>query len=526
MTRFATAFAALLWVLCAATGAFAHAVLISTEPRDGGIVAQAPDKVELRFNEPVTPAVVRLIDAEGRVRDDAAVNAVNETVSITMSERLPPGTQLISYRVISADGHPVAGSMVFSIGGPTATLEKPTNPDSALAILIWLSRIGLYIGLFIGVGGAFFEAWIAPGRARWTTTVAALGLGLLGAAVSLGCQGLDLRGLPITGILTIAPWHAAIATSLATALLIAATAMGLSIISRRCAAAGTARALSAVAMIGVGVSLASSGHAATASPQWLTRSAVFLHGIGVAYWAGALWPLLALARRPEQALLPVLHRFSRVALPIVAMLVLTGLLLAVVQVESVRALVDTRYGLILCAKLVLVAGLLGLAALNRFRLTPALQSDSRNSRPLVRSMLFECAVIAAILALVAGWRFTPPPRSLVSAVRAPLAIDIRSDRAMLKLLVSPGTAGIDNFVLRVMSGDASPLQAKEVTLSLSQPERGIEPMERKAIRGADGNWTVGGVLLPFAGRWRVRVEVLVTDFEQIALEDEFDVPAR
>jgi copper transport protein len=384
----------------------------------------------------------------------------------------------------------------------------------------------LYLGLFVGVGGAFFEAWIAPDRARQTTTIAALGLGLLAAAVSLGCQSLDLLGLPIGSILTIAPWQAAIATSLATSLLIAATAMGLSIVSRRCAAAGPACALSAVAMMGVGVSLAASGHAGTASPQWLTRSAVFLHGAGVAYWAGALLPLLALARRPEQALLPVLHRFSRAALPVVAVLVLTGLLLAILQLESFRALIDTKYGWILCAKLVLVAGLLGLAALNRFRLTPALQSDPQGARPLVRSMLFEFAVVVGILAVVAGWRFTPPPRALTSAVRAPLAIHIHSDRATLKMLISPGTAGIDTFALQLVSGDARPLQAKEVTLSLSQPERGIEPMERKAIRGADGNWIARDVPLPFAGRWRVRVDVLVTDFEQVALEDEFDLPAR
>jgi copper transport protein len=524
MTRIAAAFVALLWALCAATSAFAHASLISTEPRDGSVVAQAPDRLELRFNEAVTPAVVRLIDAEGRARDDAAVNAVDETIRITLPGDLPRGTQLISYRVISADGHPVAGSVVFSIGGPTATPGRQPNPDSTLAILIWLSRIAVYLALFVGAGGAFFEAWIAPDRAPRTTTIAALWFGLPSAAVSLGCQGLDLLGLPISGIATIAPWQAATATTLGPALFIAAAAMGLSIVSRRCAAASSARSLSAVAMIGVGVSLAASGHAGAASPQWLTRSAVFLHGIGVAYWAGALLPLLALARRREQGLLPALQRFSRAALPVVAVLVLTGLLLAIIQLESFRALIDTKYGWILSAKLTLVAILLGLAALNRFRLTPQLESGPQNTRPLIRSMLFEFALVVGILALIAGWRFTPPPRALT--VRAPLAIHIHSGKATLQMLVSPGTAGIDTFVLRIMSGDAGPLQAKEVTLILSQPARDIEPIERRAVGSADGNWTVRDVPLPFAGRWRVGVEVLVTDFEKVALEDEFDLPAR
>jgi copper transport protein len=523
--RLVAAVAALLLVGCGATGALAHASLVSSEPRDGSMVAQAPKQAELRFNEPVTPAVIRLIDAEGRVRDDAAVHALDQTISIALPDNLPPGTQVISYRVISADGHPVSGSMVFSIGmGKSAVV--PATSDSALAVLIWLSRIGIYLGLFVGVGGVFFDTWIAQGRAFRTTTIAALWLGLFSALVSFGCQGLDLLGLPIDRFATMAPWRAAAATTLGPSLLVAAAAMGLGFFARRCASADLARALSLLAISGVGVSLASSGHAGTASPQWLTRPMVFLHGVAVAYWAGALLPLMAMTRGPVQMLLAVLSRFSRAAVPVVSVLVLTGLVLAIIQLNSLNALVDTKYGLILSIKVTLVAVLLGFAALNRFRLAPALQSGSRDTRPLVRSIAIECAVIVGILAAVAGWRFTPPPRSLDAAAHAPLVVRIHSDKATFQLLVSPGRVGIDTFVLQIMSGNAAPLQAKEVTLVLSQPERGIEPFERTAARDADGSWIVRGVPIPFAGRWRVRVEALVTDFEKIALQDEFDVPSR
>jgi copper transport protein len=527
MNRIAALLAILLWGLFGSTSAFAHASLVSTEPRDGSVVAQAPKKVELRFNEVVTPAVVRLIDAEGREREDAAVRAADETVTITLPDGLPPGTQVISYRVISEDGHPVGGSMVFSIGMPTGKSGvAPTTPASALAILIWLARIGLYLGLFVGVGGAFFEFWIAMDRTPRTTTIAALWLGLFSAAASLGFQGLDLLGLPLGRIVTAAPWQAAVRTSLAISLLIAAAAMGLSVVSRQCASVNLSRTLSALAMAGVGASLASSGHAGTASPQWLTRPAVFLHGVGVAYWAGALLPLLAMLHPPTRVLVPTLNRFSRVALPVVGVLVLTGLVLAIIQLESFHALIDTKYGLLLSAKVMLVAVLLGFAALNRFRLTPALGSAPENTWPLVRSILIECAMAAAILALVAGWRFTPPPRALAAALRPPLALHIHSGKATVRVLVSPGTAGIDNFVLRIMAGDARPMEAKEVTLVLSQPDRGIEPFERNATRGMDGDWSVRDVPLPFAGRWRVRIDALVSDFEKVSLEDQLDVPAR
>ena len=49
---------------------------------------------------------------------------------------------------------------------------------------------------------------------------------------------------------------------------------------------------------------------------------------------------------------------------------------------------------------------------------------------------------------------------------------------MFQVLISPGTVGTDSFVLQLMNGDGSLLQAKEATLTLSLPERGIEPLER------------------------------------------------
>jgi copper transport protein len=523
--RFLTGLAAPLLLLCISTNAFAHASLVATEPRDGSMLAQAPTTVQLRFNEPITPAVIRLIDSDGRTRDDAIVRTVNETIAITLPDGLPRGTQVISYRVISADGHPVAGSMMFSVGmGKSGAV--PAASDSVVTTLIWLARIGVYLGLFVGVGGVFFEAWIAAARMRSRTIVSALALGLFSAVVSLGCQGLDLLGLPSSGILTAAPWQAAIATTLGPSLVVAAAAMGLSFLAQRSQSGTFARAASVLAMAGIGVALASSGHAGTASPRWLTRPAVFLHAVGVAYWVGALVPVLAVLHRQPATLIPVLHRFSRGAVPVVGVLVLTGLALAIVQLESFHALIDTEYGWILSIKVTLVILLLGLAALNRFRLTPALESDPNNTQPLARSVLFECAIVFGILAVVAGWRFTPPPRSLAVAAGPPLALHIHSDRAMFQVLVSSGKPGIDSFVLRIMTGDASPLRAKEVTLILSLPEKGIEPMERKATQASDGNWTVRDMPIPFAGRWRVRVEVLVTDFEKVTLEEELDVPAR
>ena len=94
---------------------------------------------------------------------------------------------------------------------------------------------------------------------------------------------------------------------------------------------------------------------------------------------------------------------------------------------------------------------------------------------------------------------------------------------MFQVLILPGKVGTDHFVLQLMNGDASLFEAKEVTLTLSLPERGMEPLERKATLGRDGYWHVRDVTLPLAGRWHMRIEALVTDFQKVTLEDDFDL---
>jgi copper transport protein len=516
--RLLAGLATLLLVAGLATGASAHAALVAVEPASGSMLASAPKVVELRFNEAVTPGAILLIDGAGRARHDARVNASGETISVVMPPDLPQGTAVVSYRVISEDGHPVSGSVIFSIGMPTAT-TPPVTMDGGLNALIWLARIGLYLGLFVGVGGVFFARWIAWSMIGMTVPRVALAIGIPCATASLGVLGLDLLGLPPAALATITPWKVAFATSAGPALMVAIAAMLLALVALR--SAWYARALAIIAFVGVGLSLAMTGHAATAPPEALTRPAIFLHGLGVSIWIGALAPLVALVSKPTSATLPVVNRFSRIAALAVGVLALTGLALAIVQLDKPAALVETRYGMILSVKLVFVTGLLALAALNRFRLTPALARGENATPALKRSILLEGAIALAILAVVAGWRFTPPPRTIVP--ETPLAVHIHTDKAMFQVLVSPGKAGVDDFVLQLMTGDAAPLSAKEVTLALSLPERGIEPIERGASLGRDGYWHVRKVELPFAGRWRLRIDALVTDFEKITLEDDLEV---
>jgi len=520
MLRVLAGLVVLLAALLTTSAASAHATLLSSDPVDGSVLAQPPKMVQLQFDESIAPGTIRVIDAAGKARE-VATRAIGQQVLIVMPDDLPHGTQIVSYRVVSQDGHPVGGSIMFSIGSVTGSASSTT--DSPLAPLIWLGRIGFYLGTFAGVGGAFFTAWIGQGRIVAAASRGALILGIVSAVALFGLQGLDLLNLPLGGIVTSAVWLGALATSLGPSLLIAITAMAIAGLAWRSPRLPISRALAVVGMAGVGLSLAASGHAATASPQWLTRPSLFLHGVTAAYWIGALAPLAAMAFRRSDDLPRALSRFSTVAVPLVGLLVLSGVVLAIIQLGSLSALVETRYGIILSAKLALVLLLLGCAAVNRFLLTPAIVADHKNTRWLTTSILIECGLAVCILAAVAGWRFTPPPRVLVASPAAPLSVHLHSDAAMFQVLVSPGRIGSNDFVLQLMTADAAVLPARETTLILSLPERGIEPIERRAAPGGDGTWHVRGVTLPVAGRWQMQIDALVSDFQKITLQDEVQV---
>src|SRR5690606_11696472 len=116
----------------------------------------------------------------------------------------------------------------------------------------------------------------------------------------------------------------------------------------------------------------------------------------------------------------------------------------------------------------LVAVLLALAALNRWRFTvPALAGDRAARHGLLRSIRVEIAVAAAILAVVALWRFTPPPRALIAEAATPASVHLHSAQAMADISVAPGRVGRVAVAIYPMGADFSPLEAREVTLVLS-----------------------------------------------------------
>lgn len=514
----------LLATIAAPNAAFAHAALIKAEPADGAVLAQSPSQMSLTFSEPVSPLVLTLVRPDGTSIPLSSFRLSGQTVEIDNPQALTSGTHVLSWRVISADGHPVGGSVLFSVGAPSAAPAASEAVDRELRTAIWIGKVLLYIGLFFGVGGAFALGWLAQGgRSGQNMIVAAILCGLAAALLSLGFQGLDALGAPLARLAQPVIWQTGLGTSFGWTVLIALMALGLSLLSLVVPPAD-AKPLALAGLVGVGAALAASGHASAAEPQWLTRPMVFLHATGIAVWAGALAPLgLALKRQPDKAG-PLLRRFSRAILFVVAVLAAAGIVLAVIQVQTPSALVHTAYGRLLLLKLVLLVFLFTLAAVNRFKLTaPAEAGETEVQRRLARSIGIEVLIVLAIFGVAAGWRFTPPPRALAIAAAQPASVHIHTLQAMADLSIAPGHAGLVAASIFIMTGDFGPLDAKQVTLVLSKPDSGIEPIKRPATRLGDGTWRVDALVIPVAGRWTARLDILVSDFEMVKIEAPIDI---
>ena len=514
-----------MW-LCMAAVAHAHASLHVSDPRDGSVVARPPASIKLYFSEPVSPTRLAITMPDGRSAALDRFTASGHVVEIEPPEGLANGSYLLSWRVVSDDGHPVGGTIAFSIGQPRSAEAAATNAvDWPVRIGLWLGRISLYAGLLLGAGGVFAMHILCRGsKASIRIVGALLGIGLSGSIASIGFQGLDTIEGSAGDFLRPEVWQAGLATSFGA--MAGATVAGLLLAGAALTGNGSMAAwISVLAVIAAALAPSLSGHASTAEPEWLMRGMVFVHVAAATIWAGALIPLAAELRSGRARASASLSRFSAfVPLAVLALLV-SGGILAFVQVRTIEGL-STDYGTVLLIKLGLLAVVLALAAFNRWRLTSgALRGEGGAIKLLVRVIVVETLVIVAVLGVVAAWRFTPPPRTSIAGAVEPSAIHLHGGQAMAMLTVKRGPAGRMVLSASIMAADFSPLPAQEVRFVLSNPPAGIEPIGRKARRSGETEWIVDDLILPAAESWKIRIEILIDDFTLHAVEGEIAPPA-
>ncbi|HWX84122.1 MAG TPA: copper homeostasis membrane protein CopD [Xanthobacteraceae bacterium] len=284
--------------------------------------------------------------------------------------------------------------------------------------------------------------------------------------------------------------------------------------------------------------LAWSGHAAggLGSDAILHPAADALHLIAAAAWVGALPPLIVLfaAAGTDDASLTMARtateRFSILGIASVGTLLATGIVNTFYLVGSVPALYGTAYGRLLLIKIALFLAMVAIAAVNRFSLTPQLLQHaniaaSRDAlRRLRRHAAIEALAGATIIAIVAALGTMAPAihaahaHPTYEAVPADAAfVHIHLTEAMADVTIRPGRAGRARATIRLWNEDFAPLDARQVSLTLTAPSVAGNPTPRPASQRRDGAWQVDGIALAEPGNWTVSVGVVLGPTKRLTL---------
>ncbi len=485
----------LAWCLLALAGApaSAHAGVVATDPPDGARLPVSPAQVSVGFNGPVTLATggLRVVRPDGSLADMGPETVAGADVSQAI-EPLADGWYVMAWSIVSADGHPLHGSITFAVGdadGAARPLSSAT--PSMLETALWVTRGIADLALLAGVGALF--AWVVLGaRTRRVVSLrtGALAVATLGVLAWLAVQLVDAgtdwlsTGYALSGIAR-------------TALLVVALLL-LALRPARERAALVCAAL-AIATLAVG------GHA-TGSP--LTSLTLVIHLLAAVTWLGAA-PAVALVLWDERVLdgpdvLDPVRRFSRTA-TVTLLLVFGG------GVASAWLLTDglegglTVYGWIALTKIGVVGAAALLGAIGRRGLTTGAQrSRYRRLFLLDALMLVVVAALSAALTLVGphqghaghGGHDTRSPRCALTLPSGGAAVVLDPGR--------PGTNAVS------VTGPAATV--REVRVSLAHPFAGGAATQ-VTLTPTGGAWT-GSAVLPFTGDWQATLAVRVDAFTE------------
>jgi copper transport protein len=528
--------------------AAAHAVLLTTEPRNDAVVDEAPAQVTLRFNEPVETAFgsLRVYDARARRVDSGDVQRPEpDTVTVAVDGPLARGTYTATWRVVSADSHPVDGAFVFHVEAPganpagIAAQVLDSGTPRHVTVLFTASRFLDFALLLLAVGGVaallvVLGAASAESRRRlWLVlavvslelaVVAGLGIVLQGAAAGGFAFGEALDRDVVQAVLDTRfgrVW--AIQAGLAIAL--AGAAFGL---SRK---AGDSLALRATALLAAGglvFTPAAAGHAAVSGTSAFVADVA--HVEAAAAWSGGLAFLLAGLFLDRERRWPfaadAVPRFSALALLSVAVLLAAGTVNGYLQVRVLRGLWETDYGLLLLAKVALVLPLLALGAYNNRRVVPRLRrqlASALERRRFVRATGAELALMTAVVGVTAVLVSEPPARAEV-APKGPYSTLTTLGPLELNLVVDPGRAGANAIHLYLSDRAGRPAAAAEARVSAVLASKRIGPLRFRATRIAPGHFSVYRAQLALAGDWQLGVEARRGEFE--SLTTSVSVPIR
>jgi len=521
-------------VLFSTSPAQAHATLIGTDPEEGAVLEQAPETITFTFDEGVSlpPDGVTVYDAKGKeVTSEATASGTEMQVALAEASSLGDGTYVVAWRAVSADGHPISGSLTFAVGAPSLSVAPPpsTEPSRATAVIHGALQFLQYAALLLVVGLVWFRAVIVgehriPDRAtaRVQRVEVLAGMVAVVALVLLAPASGALQSESGPGaILTFDAWSpASVGKEWLSALVgIVGIAAALALRERpRLAAAAGLVAICSPALV---------GHSRAVVPAWLVTATDVIHLVAGALWLGGLVGLaltLPLITRRGTVAAEIVTRFSTLAAASLAALALSGVLMGWRILGSWDNLLNSTYGTLLMTKIALVVAVAVMAAGNRLLVLPRVRQAAGHDDTveagsmLRRAVLMEAGVLVVVLG-VTGFLVDQPPQagagstgtgSATVAQTNTQAAELGDDHRVYATL-TPAGPGPNVLRLQIQDATGEPIEAAAVpTAKLRSGDVDLGSLALKTV--AAGTWEAD-VVLPKGGVWEATVGLRLGEFE-------------
>jgi copper transport protein len=494
-------------------------------------VPDAPNKITLTFSESIQliPGKIQVLGPDGKRADQGDPTVDGANVTIPLRSGGGRGTYLLSYRVVSADTHPVVGSITYSVGAasapPKAAIDD-TKVDPVVRGLIPVGKYLGYAGLVLLVGPSLVLALLwphrlsrrGPAKVIWTgvglVTLSTLMAVWLQVPYSIGTGLFDVRVGDLRDVLG-STFGAVMLVRLG---VVAAAALLLRPLLR--GRGGESRAdLALLGVLGV-AALATwplTGHP-TASPVAGVSVVIdAIHLAAMSVWLGGLVMLVGFLLRQanERELTAILPIWSRWAATAVGALILAGVVSALIEVSSVNGLLHSTYGQLILVKVGLAACVLSVAWWSR-RLVRS-RAGEQKPRRLRKAVFVELGITAVVLGVTAALVQISPPRTSAvageAAATSTVTKTLTSSTMALQVDIFPATVGNNSLHLYAYTPDNKPLTVVEWTATAALPAKGIEPIPVPLLRITDFH-AIGDIALPQAGQWTFKFIARTSDIDE------------
>jgi copper transport protein len=471
---------------------------------------------------------IKVFDSEQKTVTDnkARMNASHTSMELELPN-LRDGSYLVTYHVISADGHPVEGTYLFAVGqslndqpaGSGHNMDHLHSPGlspymSLQDIVHFASRIFYYVMMLLFTG---WVVWLRLGKVNGADTQATLGSwgvqlqrGYLIAFLitmfsqlyaMIGSGGQDALASLFTGSAVGYIWLAAFALSLLSFVMLYRN-IGIDLLW--------------VALLWLFESL--NGHAAAFEPRAQTILLDLIHMGAAALWIGGLLMLIVLWFNSKDDAAEFFPRFSSAAGASLILLIVTGIVSTFIFLPDIRYATETQWGRLLLIKSALVLIVIVSGTLLRV-------FYRKRSLRKVSVLLRVDAILAILITAIVGvfTYLSPLP------VNQPLSWHVMGDKIHMTTQITPNVPGINDFTVKVWLPEdlGKPKQVQLRLRNLNLPDIAPidvpltyteDPVPEESYGLKRHTYKARGAYIPYPGYWNIEVRVMDTNDDETAYQ--------